>query len=284
MVPTPFERVISQRPDPDKLRAFCRMFDRELPVTWAEHAVNRYAIEDGDVSIYLGLELERVGEIARYLATINTSYEGAFSVVLSIRRGGALPSDDGTCELGGVVNYAPEWYDFGADLGKLRDAGLALSWEAAQWLYAAGRDQLAEDSVYDELTPRSIKLALFHRPYTLSKKTPGRHLGTNGASAPDAEVEHPPVFLFASSPRTGTDAERANDRAQLARAIAGVMRHPDAAIDRLLRHELALIDAPSIDDELEAMWNLVLRLDPMIETNDPKVFELPPPRIESIHR
>jgi len=304
---TPFERVVAQRPAPDVLGNYERSFGRPLEIAWSTATIARYDINDGDVEFELGPELGRSDGQIRYLCYIHSTYEGGFAAILDIRRGPATGDDAGSCELGPVMHYVMEWYEHGADFVALRDAGVRLSWEAAQWLYAVGREEL--DDIHaggKAVSPgrRSIRLGLFHKPYTESRKRPGRYLGTNAASS--GEIEWPRVFAFIG--RTArTESLRVSDRAALAFAVGGLTQHSDPAIDRLLHDPdagpvlrdlllergaavepllrdradataldaLPLADHGSIDDELRTLWHRVIALDPMMDTSDPHVFELP---------
>ncbi|HEY5937871.1 MAG TPA: hypothetical protein VIU61_24650, partial [Kofleriaceae bacterium] len=189
-----------------------------------------------------------------------------------------------------------------------RDAGALLSWESAQWLYEVGRAEL------DELhgggnamggRPRQIRLRLFHRPFSPSRKVPGRiHDRPH-----DDELEWPPVFAFVGGTRPLTDALRATDRALLASVVGGLTQHPTPEMDRLLRDPdpgsgdvlrdlllergqpiepllrdrvkgidlptVPLIDTETIDDELAALWNQVVSLDRMLDTSTCDIRSLP---------
>jgi hypothetical protein len=257
---TPFERVIARRPALDDLAV--RGFDRGIEVTSTEHALERDRSRDGDVDIAVGPELTRDEDIT-----------GPFSREL-------------------------EWYEYGADLIALRDAGVRLSWEAAQWLYAVGRAELDEVHASGRAIstrPRAIRLRLAHTPFTPSNHDPGRYLN-DGTS--DDGLELPAVFAFLGTQR-GTAASHVRDHALLAAAVGGLTQHSDPQIDQLLHDpdpdathvlrdlllergqsiepllrdranvsglaETPLVDEPTIDDEFEALWDQVIALDPMLE-------------------
>jgi hypothetical protein len=161
-------------------------------------------------------------------------------------------------------------YEAGASFGMLHDAGVQLSWDAAQWVYAAGRAQLDEvhatRKAYGNLVPRAIRLGSIREPFVFAGEATGR-------------------------------GDPKSDRVQLARAIASIASHPEPTIDRLLRDpvgaevlcdlllergraidpllcelanvvlpEARLVDHATIDDELAALWNRVLELDPLMDT------------------
>ena len=305
---TPFERLVRQRPDPAALWKFKRKLDRPLEIAFDPRMG---LTEPGEVTWDLGPELSRRGTYVKYVATYHSIHEGSFSVVLHIREGVPEPEDEpeGGCELGAVLSSL-EWYELGTDLVTLRDSGFRLSWEAAQWLHAAARDELVDlhhdgGKAHGAIEPRHIRLALFDTPY-------GNY---NIAYLPrhaDGDVPSPVKFLY-SSTISASDEVRAAELDTLARAIAELTTHPDAQIDRLLRdpspgasevlRDLLLergdpIDAllrdrtrtqalpagslpgehdEAIDDELEALWHRVLELDPMIDTTRPEVFDLAGP-------
>jgi len=108
------------------------------------------------------------------------------------------------------------------------------------------------------------------------------------------------VFV-GGNPTRGDDAACARELSTLAMAFAGLTRHVDATIDRLLQDPspeaplvlrdlllergdaveallrdracesslqlLPLADAPTIDDELAALWRRVIDLDPWIDSS-----------------
>jgi hypothetical protein len=297
--PTPFERVIARRPAPDDLQE--RDFDQWLDVTWKERDdVSAASADDGAIAV--GPEHTRDDDRIRYLAIASFNYTGTFPILLDIRRRPAREEDAGTCELGSIITHVMsrelEWYEYGADLVALRGAGVRLSWEAAQWLYAVGRAEL--DELHGEgLTlgerPRHIRLRLFHTPFTPSRKVPGTYLN-DGTS--DDDLEPPAAFAFVGAHR-GSAARHARDHALLASVVCGLTRHPDSQIDQLLHDpdpdathvlrdlllqrgqpiepllrdradasgltEMPLVDVATIDDELGALWEQVIALDPMLE-------------------
>ena len=301
--PTPFERLIAQRPDPEELEGY-RREDRARPLV-----ITRWdpASTDDMLHWYLGPELSRDADEFRQIVLLDSDYVGTMTVILRIRPGEWVPGlGEGHCDLG-IILSSEDYYDFGADLAALRAAGVMLSWEAAQWVHAAGREQLFERHARGEvgnLTPRKIRLNLFHRP-------------TPEDTAANDDIP-PPAFAFESS----RGADPATELAVFARAILTLTQHPDPRIDQLLRDpdsrddrflsdpyardvlrdlllerggpvepllgdaaelELDWLPPPpdaDIDDELEALWNKVLELDPMIDTSDPAIFELPGPAID----
>lgn len=291
--PTPFERLIAQRAEPELLANYqCIAPGRPFTFsTWQANSLSHL------LEWYLGPELSRDADEVRQIVQCDSRYVGSMMVVLRIRLGAPVPGlGEGYCELGTIMS-SEEYYDFGADLAALREAGVTLSWEAAQWVHAAGRDQLFERRARGEvpggLTARKIRLNLFHRP------TP---------EAPHANAGiQPPAFAFESSSR---DGDAATALVALARAIVGITHHSDPTTDRLLRDpsshdvlrdlllerggpvEALLGDAAKIevdwlplpeadiDGELVDLWNKVLELDPMIDTSDPAVFDLPGPALE----
>jgi hypothetical protein len=304
---TPFERLVRRRPDPDALWKYKRQLKRPIEITFDA----RMGLTEGEVTWDLGPEVSRKRTYVKYVATYHSIHEGSYSVVLHVREGELEPLDDpeGTCELGAILS-SMEWYEFGTDLVTLRDSGFRLSWEAAQWLYEAARDELVDlhhdgGKAHGAITPRGIRLALFDTPY-------GNH---NQAYLPrheNGDVPAPVLFLYRST-NTAGDTRRAVELSVLAFAIVELTRHPDPQIDQFLRdtshgsHEvlrdlllergaaverlvrdrcntpsLALLplageDDEAIDDELEALWHRVLELDPMIDTTNTEIFDLAGP-------
>ncbi len=297
---TPFERLVRQRPDPPALWQYKRRLERPLVIRMGQN-------EPGEVTWDLGPELSRDGSYVKYIATYHSVHEGSFSVVLHVREGAIEPGDDpeGTSEIGAILRSL-EWYEFGTDLVTLRDSGFRLGWPAAQWLYEAARDELVDahhdaGKAHGALSPRAIRLALFHTPYhTLLP----RHQ--------DGDIPPPVVFLYGSR-ASASDAQRADELSVLAATIAQLTTHPDPQIDALLRDpfpgvedvlgdlllerggpvdllvsdratlsNLELLpllgeDDEAIDDELEALWHRVLELDPMIDSTKPEIFDLAGP-------
>jgi hypothetical protein len=307
---TPFERLVRQRPEPDALWGYRRELERPFEITFKRAGYE----EPGEVTWELGPELSRAGSLVKYVATYHSIHEGTYSVVLHVREGELEPQDDpeGTCELGAILN-SMEWYEFGTDLVTLRESGFRLSWTAAQWLYEAARGELVDlhhdaGKAHGAIAAHHIRFALFETPYRQhTQPLQPRHL--------DGEIPPPVLYLY-SSRSSASDVERAVELAVLAHAIASLTTHPDPEIDRLLRDpsigshevlrdlllergqpvELLLIDrtnTPSlarlllagaddeaIDDELEALWNRVLELDPMIDTTNPEIFDLAGPKFD----
>ena len=293
---TPFERVIARRPFSDDVRDGLRSFGHSLDITWTDTTARH---DDGGIAV--GPELTRDDERIRYLAIVHFMYTNSFPIVLDIRRGPARDTDDGTCELGPIINGSwsehLEWYLHGVDLVALRESGYRMSWEAAQWLHAAGRTEL--DALHISglsIGPHSrrIRLRLCHTPFSKSRENPGKLLSSGPPDGEDGE--EPDVFAFVGA-RPGASS-LVQDRAQLAAAIGGLTRHPDPQLDSLLNDpdpaglqvlrdlvlqrdrpteallldrvgvgtlaEAPLGDNDSIDDELGVLWKAVVELDPML--------------------
>lgn len=287
-------RLIAQRADPDYL--YRHMRDHPPPDLW--RSLESLESSEG-LSWRLGPELARDGDTIEYLAQYDSFYEGTHVVVFPVRPGELVERDGKYMFTKDIDN--PEFYEPGADVVMLRAAGMRLSWPAAQWLYEAARVELdeihhANGNLHGRLRARRVRLALFHRSYSERDRD---------------DAPPPPILLVRCATMGGSDAERAFEREMLALAIAGLTTHPDPTIDRLL-HDPAgadvlrdlllqrgqpveqmlldraylsdvatpLADDKSIDDELCDLWNHVLRLEPMIDTSDPAIFELPGPDLD----
>lgn len=303
---TPFARLVRQRPTPDGLWRYKRRLAHPLEIAFADTN-----LEPGEVSWHLGPLLARDGSVARYVATYHSIHEGTFAVILHVREGALAPGDkpEGSCELGAILS-SYEWYEYGAGVLALRDHGVRLSWEAAQWVHEAARGELVDLHHHDgkahgALAPGHVRFALFDTPYgSYSERYLDRHQ--------DGDVPSPLRFLRSTN-QPGTDAQRAAELATLAFAIAQLTRHPEPAIDVLLHDpspdaadvlgDLVLERAqpiarlladrardttlpiaalaghadPAIDAELRALWHRVLELDPMIDTTAPGVFDVAGP-------
>jgi hypothetical protein len=175
-----------------------------------------------------------------------------------------------------VLNY----YSYGTSLAALRDAGVALSWSTACCLHAAATHPLRElhatGRAHGALTARRVRLSLF-----------SEHNGTGA---------NPPIRYVASLGTAITDEVRRAELRLVAETIGAMTRHPDDAVERLLRdpaardvlrdlvlergtpvdHLLAdqldvdvpaadCDDVPIIDRELDALWDRVASLEPLIQ-------------------
>ena len=181
----------------------------------------------------------------------------------------------------------------------LAASGFRLGWPAAQWLHAVARIDLidlhhAGGKIHGALRAKRIRLGL------LDTTPDGRKL-----SALSQELEvFPPVLFLDGKQQAGDDAQRAEELAVLAAAIAELTRHPEPRVEALIRDPagrevlrdllleghvpvdpllgdlVGLAAGPppedeTIDRDLRALWTKVMELDPMLEP--PLDWEGPPP-------
>ena len=278
-----YVRVVRQRPSTDHLWE-CREWTA-IPIRLQIDP--EYGVY-GEDDWHLGPQLSRRGDITTYVLIWSDPHTGTFPSVIQIRDGERRPGDQGTCELGAIVDQT-QWYEHGTDVVTLAASGFRLGWAAAQWLHAVARLDLidlhhADGNVHGALRAKRIRLAL------LDTTPDGRKL-----SALSQELDvFPPVLFLDGSMHAGTDGQRAEELAVLARAIAELTRHPDPRVEALIRDpvgcevlrdlllegrvpvdpllgDLVGIEAgpppedEAIDRDLRALWTRVMEIDPMLE-------------------
>jgi hypothetical protein len=278
-----YVRVVRQRPSVDELWD-CREWTAEPIRLQIDPEYGEYGEEDW----HLGPQLSRRGDITTYVLIWSDPHTGTYPSVIQIRDGERRPGDQGTCELGAIVDQT-QWYEHGTDLVTLAASGFRLGWTAAQWLHAVARLDLidlhhAAGKIHGALRAKRIRLGLLdttpdHRKFS--------------ALSQELDV-FPPVLFLDGSMQAGDDARRAEELAVLAGGIAELTRHPDPRVDALIRdpagwevlRDLLLEgdvaidpllgdlvgleagpppDDTTIDRDLRALWTRVMELDPMLE-------------------
>lgn len=278
-----YVRVVRQRPTIDDLGD---------SFEWSENPIKlqidpEYGLY-GEEDWHLGPELSRHGDITSYVLIWTDPSTNTYYSVLQVREGARRPGDQGTCELGAIVDHT-QWYDHGTDLVTLAASGFRVGWNAMQWLHAVARVDLIDQHhaggrIHGGLRAKRIRLGIVDM-------TPDHH---RKFSALSRELDaFPPVLFLDGSTATGDDAQRAAELAVLAGALAEVTRHPDPRVDTLIRdpqgrdvlRDLLLEgavpidsllgdlvglearpppDDDTIDHELRALWTKVMALDPML--------------------
>ncbi len=279
-----YVRIVRQRPSGDELWD-CQQWTGD-PIRL--HIDPEYGVY-GEEEWRLGPQLSRRDDITSYVLIWSDPHTGTFPSVIQIRDGERRPGDQGTCELGAIVDQT-QWYDHGSDVVTLAASGFQLGWAAMQWLHAVARCDLidvhhAGGKIHGALRAKRIRLGLLDTTPDHDRKF----------SALSRELDvFPPVLFLDGGMQDGDDARRAAELAVLAGAFAELTRHPDAQVDALIRDpagrdvlrdlllegdvpvdpllgDLVGLDAgpppedPTIDRDLRALWRRVMELDPMLQ-------------------
>ncbi len=272
-----------QRPSADELWD-CREWTAEPIRLQIDPEYGVYGEDDW----HLGPQLSKRGDITTYVLVWSDPHTGTYLSVIQIRDGERRPGDQGTCKLGAIVDQT-QWYEHGVDLVTLAASGFRLGWAAGQWLHAVGRRDLIElhhagGKIHGALRPKRIRLGLLDA-------TPDHRKHSTLSQELDV---FPPVLFLDGKMHAGDDAQRAQELAVLAAAIAELTRHPNPRVDALIRDPAGcdvlrdlllqsdvpvdsllgdlvglesgpLPDDETIDRDLRALWTRVMELDPMLE-------------------
>src|SRR5262245_11478081 len=112
-----YVRVVRQRPTVDELWD-CRFYNGTPIRIRLDPEYGEY----GDDDWHLGPELSKHGDVTTYGLIWSDIHTGTFPSVIQIRDGERRPGDQGTCELGAVVDQT-QWYDHGTDVVTLAASG-----------------------------------------------------------------------------------------------------------------------------------------------------------------